>query len=87
VRGLVPDEILDRPKQGFGVPINEWINLQLRTRIRETLLEKRALERGYFEAKYIKTLLDEHEKKRRDHSYALWILFMLELWQREFLDD
>ena len=86
VRGIVPDEILDRPKQGFGVPINEWINAQLRTRIRETLLEKQALERGLFEAKYIETLFDEHEKKRRDHSHALWILFMLELWHRRVLD-
>ncbi len=86
VRGLVPDAILDRPKQGFGVPINEWINLQLKDRIRETLGEKRALERGYFDAKYIKTLLDEHEKNRRDNSYALWILFMLELWHRKFAD-
>ena len=87
VRGLVPDAILDRPKQGFGVPINEWINLQLKTRIRETLLDRRALERGYFDAEYIKTLLDEHEKNRRDHSYALWILFMLELWHRKFVDN
>jgi asparagine synthase (glutamine-hydrolysing) len=87
VRGIVPDAILDRPKQGFGVPINEWINSQLKTRIRETLLERRALERGYFDAKYIKTLLDEHEKNRRDHSYALWILFMLELWHRKFVDN
>jgi asparagine synthase (glutamine-hydrolysing) len=85
VRGLVPDAILDRPKQGFGVPINEWINSQLKTRIRETLLERRALERGYFDSKYIKTLLDEHERNRRDHSYALWILFMLELWHRRYI--
>ncbi len=68
VRGLVPDAILDRPKQGFGVPINEWINSQLKNRIRETLLEKRALERGYFDVKYIETLFEEHEKNRRDHS-------------------
>ena len=40
VRGLVPDEILDRPKQGFGVPIQQWINQQLRGRIRETLLDR-----------------------------------------------
>ncbi|MGC2238023.1 MAG: asparagine synthase (glutamine-hydrolyzing) [Pyrinomonadaceae bacterium] len=86
VRGIVPDEILNRPKQGFGVPINEWINLQLRDKIRETLTEKRALERGYFDAKYIKVLLDEHAAKRRDHSYSLWILYMLELWHRQFLD-
>ncbi|HEY0427337.1 MAG TPA: asparagine synthase (glutamine-hydrolyzing) [Pyrinomonadaceae bacterium] len=86
VRGLVPEQILDRPKQGFGVPLNEWINLQLRDRIRETLSEKRALERGYFDAKYIKILLGEHASKRRDHSYSLWILYMLELWHRQFLD-
>ena len=87
VRGIVPDAILDRPKQGFGVPINEWINSQLRTRIRETLSDKQTVERGLFRAEYIKTLFDEHEKKRRDHSYALWILFVLELWQRRVLDN
>ena len=87
VRGLVPDEILDRPKQGFGVPIGDWINLQLRDRIHQTLKEKKTLERGYFDVKYIETLLDEHSKKRRDHSYSLWLLFMLELWHRQFMDN
>ncbi len=87
VRGIVPDAILDRPKQGFGVPINEWINLQLRDKIHETLSSNKALQRGYFDAKYIKILLDEHASKRRDHSYALWILYMLELWHRRFLDN
>jgi asparagine synthase (glutamine-hydrolysing) len=86
VRSIVPDAILNRPKQGFGVPINEWINLQLRDRIHETLSERKTLERGYFDAKYIKVLLDEHAAKRRDHSYSLWILYMLELWHRQFLD-
>jgi asparagine synthase (glutamine-hydrolysing) len=84
VKGIVPDEILNRPKQGFGVPINEWINLELKDKIHETLSEKKTLERGFFEPKYIKVLLDEHARKRRDHSYALWILYILELWQRRF---
>jgi len=84
--GIVPPEILYREKQGFGVPIEEWINNQLRARIHETLLERRTLERGYFEKSYIQTLLDEHSKQRRDHSHALWILWMLELWHRRFLD-
>jgi asparagine synthase (glutamine-hydrolysing) len=86
MEGIVPREILHREKQGFGVPIEEWINNQLRARIRETLLERRTLERGYFEKSYIETLLDEHSKRRRDHSHALWILWMLELWHRRFLD-
>ncbi len=87
VRSIVPEEILNRPKQGFGVPINEWINLQLRERIRETLTERKTIERGYFDAKYVKLLLEEHAAKRRDHSYSLWILFMFELWNRRYLDS
>ncbi|HEX6625688.1 MAG TPA: asparagine synthase C-terminal domain-containing protein, partial [Pyrinomonadaceae bacterium] len=86
VRGLVPDEILDRPKQGFGVPIPQWINAELRGRIRETLTAPRARQRGYFEPRYLDLLLDEHERGRRDHSAQLWSLFMLELWHRTFLD-
>ena len=86
VKGIVPDEILNRPKQGFGVPLNEWINVQLKDKIHETLSEKKTLERGFFDAKYIKILLDEHARKRRDHSYSLWSLYILELWQRRFLD-
>jgi asparagine synthase (glutamine-hydrolysing) len=86
MEGIVPSEILYREKQGFGVPINEWINSHLRERMRYELLEKRTLERGYFKAEYIKTLLGEHLANRRDHSYRLWILWMLELWHRRFVD-
>ncbi|MEP6903365.1 MAG: asparagine synthase-related protein [Actinomycetota bacterium] len=86
MEGIVPNEILYREKQGFGVPINEWINSQLKDRIHGVLGEKRSLERGYFEPQYIKTLLDEHARNRRDHSHALWILWMLELWHRQFVD-
>ncbi|HEX3558977.1 MAG TPA: asparagine synthase (glutamine-hydrolyzing) [Pyrinomonadaceae bacterium] len=86
VRDLVPAEILDRPKQGFGVPIEQWINHQLRGRIRETLGEPRARQRGYVEPRYVQTLLDEHERGRRDHSTQLWALFMLELWHRALVD-
>jgi asparagine synthase (glutamine-hydrolysing) len=86
VRGLVPDEILDRPKQGFGVPIQRWINDELRERVRGTLSEPRTLGRGYFEPAYVRRLIDEHARGRRDHSTSLWALFMFELWHRTFLD-
>jgi len=86
VRNVVPDEILDRPKQGFGIPIQKWIKEQLRELTHETLTEPRTLQRGYVEPRYIKKLLDEHERERRDHSMALWVLLMLELWHRTFVD-
>ena len=86
VRDLVPAEILNRPKQGFGIPINRWINEQLRERVRGTLTEPRTMQRGYVEPSYIRLLLDEHELGRRDHATELWALFMLELWHRAFIE-
>jgi asparagine synthase (glutamine-hydrolysing) len=86
IRDFVPAEILDRPKQGFGLPLQQWINDQLRDRVRETLMEQRTRERGYFDSDYINRLLSEHERGRRDHSNALWTLLMLELWHRTYMD-
>jgi asparagine synthase (glutamine-hydrolysing) len=87
VEDLVPQEILTRPKQGFGMPIHQWINEQLRERIRDTLHGFRARQRDYVNPDYLNILLEEHERGRRNHSYALWSLFMLELWHRTFVDQ
>jgi len=86
VADLVPNEILNRPKQGFGVPIQEWINSQLRTRIREELANLTSGHRDYIDQGYVQVLLDEHERGRRDHSMALWALFMFQLWHREYVE-
>jgi asparagine synthase (glutamine-hydrolysing) len=86
IADLVPAEVLNRPKQGFGVPIQQWINQQLRARIRDTLNDARTLQRGYVSRTHVELLLDEHERGRRDHSMALWALLMLELWHRQFAD-
>jgi asparagine synthase (glutamine-hydrolysing) len=86
ISDLVPAEIVNRPKQGFGVPIQQWINQQLRQRIRDTLNDPRTLQRGYVTREYVELLLDEHERGRRDHAMALWSLLMLELWHRQYVD-
>lgn len=87
VEEIVPGDILNREKQGFGVPIGDWINAQLRERIIGDLSDRRTAERGYFDAKYVKLVIDEHSRGRRDHSHALWTLWMLELWHRRYIDN
>src|SRR5262249_17049665 len=62
VRGLVPDEILERPKQGFGVPIAEWLNSELRDEIRDTLTDQTARARGVVDPRYVDVLLAEHAR-------------------------
>jgi asparagine synthase (glutamine-hydrolysing) len=86
VRGLIPDEIIDRPKQGFGVPVNKWFNHELRDLLHDTLTDSKTRQRGYFSQRGIEVLLEEHRRGRRDNSRHLWTLLTLELWHRAYID-
>src|SRR5262245_43264003 len=68
---LLPPEILDRPKQGFGVPLGVWFRGRLLELFADTLLSPRALERGYFEPRFIKRIVNEHLEGTRDHTLRL----------------
>ncbi len=84
--GLIPDEIIHRPKQGFDVPIRRWFNNELRELLDDTLNDRRARERGDFDHRSVLSILDEHRRGVRDRSRHLWGLLTLELWRREFID-
>jgi len=86
MRGLIPDEIIHRPKQGFGVPMQKWFREDLREMVIETLTESRTQQRGYFDQQAVSAILREHLSGRRDNSRHLWSLLMLELWHRSFID-
>jgi asparagine synthase (glutamine-hydrolysing) len=81
----VPREALDRPKQGFALPLVHW----MRNELKETLmilLEPRALQRGYFEAAGVRKLMNDHLYGGRVFTSRIWRLLMFELWHRNFLE-
>jgi asparagine synthase (glutamine-hydrolysing) len=84
--GMVPDEILRRGKQGFGVPLAKWFRGELKDPAAEILLDARTRSRGYFNPNGIRSLLNEHLSGRADHSHRIWALLVLELWHRTFVD-
>jgi asparagine synthase (glutamine-hydrolysing) len=86
LRGIVPDETLDRGKKGFSVPVGQWFTGDWSDRLRQILFEPRTLQRGYFNESYIRHLLDEHNRGRRDHHNELWGLWVLEIWHRKYID-
>jgi len=83
----VPREVLYRPKQGFALPLVDWMKHEMKDLILTVLLEPRTLQRGYFNRQAVQQLLDEHFRGRRDHSHRIWRLLMLELWHRNFLES
>jgi asparagine synthase (glutamine-hydrolysing) len=86
LRGWLPNEILDRPKQGFSVPIGDWFRRELRDLAHEVLLDPHSLSRGYFRPEALRSMLDRHARGADQETKPIWALFMLELWHREFVD-
>ena len=85
LRPLLPAGILDRRKQGFGIPLGTWFRGGLTDLFSDILDAPRTKERGYFEPAFIARLLREH-LAGRDHTLRLWQLLVFELWHRHYLD-
>ena len=83
---LLPGAVFDRPKMGFGVPLDRWFRNELREFAHEILLDDRCSRRAIFRPTAVQRLLDEHCRRRRDHSDRLWALLVLELWHRQWVD-
>lgn len=79
----LPSEVVNRPKQGFGVPIADWFRGSLREFVWDHLTSGAFLGRGVVSPEFVRHLLEEHESKRRDNNHYLWMLLMLELWFRD----
>ena len=86
LRGMLPDEILDRSKRGFGVPLNRWFRGPLRPLVQELLLSESCRKRGIFAEAYLSRLITRQERGR-PLDLHLWTLMSFELWCRTFLDQ
>jgi asparagine synthase (glutamine-hydrolysing) len=85
LRGTVPDEALDRPKMGFGVPLEHWLRGPMLGLARDLLLDGRFEARGLLAPGAAARLLEAHLAGRHHHT-RLWTLIMLEQWFRVWVD-
>ncbi len=81
----VPDDILRRPKKGFGVPVGEWFRGPLRDALCDTLHERRLREGGYLKPEAVQKLISDHLSGASDNRKALWTVFMFERWRERWL--
>ena len=86
LRGLLPDDILERKKRGFGTPMGAWLKGELAPLLRELLSEDSVAGRGLFRYPAIARLIAAHEANRVDGTDRLLALMNLEIWARIYLD-
>jgi len=82
LRGKIPDEIIDRPKKGFGIPLAQWLRGPLKDRIHHVVASSPAFGSGILDGDVFRAWNRDHQKKRADHSKPLWALLVLDHWFR-----
>jgi asparagine synthase (glutamine-hydrolysing) len=82
----LPEQLISRPKKGFGFPLAYWFKNELRGLMAKTIQNSSMVAAGFFKSEAMSTLLSEHANGEVDHNYRLWLLLNLELWYRLFID-
>lgn len=88
MQDILPHAILRKPKQGFGLPVAVWLRTDpaMRACVHDVLLSQRTRARGWVNPEFIARLLDRHASGGWDHAAAIWLLLVLELWMRRYMD-
>jgi asparagine synthase (glutamine-hydrolysing) len=82
VKRLVPDIVLEKPKQGFSIPMKHWLRTSLKPMMLDLLSKDSLHSHGYFNHQVVSKWIQEHIDGRANHSHRLWSLMVFELWRR-----
>lgn len=85
MRDKLPNEIIDRPKKGFGIPVSLWLRNELKDTMEHYLSEERINKQGIFNYSYINQLKKEHLALKHNHRKLLWNLLVFEMWYDNFM--
>ena len=87
MRGILPDQVLNRPKTGFGAPLRQWLRGPLRALLNDTLSPSALRRRGLFDPVGVQQLIADDAAGRVDGAYTLLSLLCMELWCQRFIDQ
>jgi asparagine synthase (glutamine-hydrolysing) len=86
MEGMLPHDVVYRPKSGFSAPLRHWLRHELRARVEDTLDPGSLRRRGFFDPRGVRALIDDDREGRVDGSYTIFALMCFELWCRRFID-
>ena len=85
VEPLLPRKIITRGKEGFSIPMKNWLRCELKPMMTDLLSAERLRRQGWFQADYVQQLITEHLQERANHSHRIWPLMVFQLWCDRYL--
>jgi asparagine synthase (glutamine-hydrolysing) len=85
MKGRLPEDIINRKKKGFGMPVAAWLNGPLKPLLEQYTDEAFIETQGLFNHAYIKKLITEHSSQKADHRKKLWTLLTFQLWWEKWM--
>ena len=83
LKKYMPNKIIDRPKMGFGIPIDKWLRGSLLDWAENLLDDQKLKQQGYFQSALVRNMWKEHLSGKRNHQYELWDILMFQSWLEE----
>ena len=80
LKKFIPSKLIDRPKMGFGFPLNKLIKTSLKNIILEKLSANKLKDAGIFDEKNVNRLVENHMKNTQDNSQAIWSILIFQIW-------
>ncbi len=87
MKGKLPNDIIQRPKKGFNMPVAYWLTGDLKTLLCDMLSESFIHRQGIFNYAYVDQLIDDHLSHRRDNRKSLWTLLMFQMWYYAYIEQ
>jgi asparagine synthase (glutamine-hydrolysing) len=81
----LPSRIIQQKKKGFANPVDSWLRKSMKHYVNDCLLSETAAVRRYFDQRYIKQLVDDHEAGRQNYLRHIYLLISFELWHQKFI--
>jgi asparagine synthase (glutamine-hydrolysing) len=85
-KGILPDSILNRRKQGFSIPLGAWLRGPLRELLRAHLSKQTLQDVGIFNVMAVEAMMDDHDRNARNYETQLWTVLTFVAWHRRYMN-
>jgi asparagine synthase (glutamine-hydrolysing) len=84
---LLPEVVLKRKKEGFSIPMKNWLKRELKSALQELLNEATMTKLGFFNWRAVNRMIQEHLSGTQNHAHRLWCLMVFVLWHRKYIEN